>query len=206
MLPPVEPPVIETARTRLVPLDRAALTAMAGGRADDRFSWPPWWPDEPDRSHVERWLAQAMAGEPVPEGWGPRAILVDNGPGGDAGAIARLRMVGHVGFHRPPVEVAVALSDPTYRGEVVPATGGAVEIGYSVFGPERGQGYATEAAGALIAWAIAGGEVSTVLATVAVDNAASIAVLDRLGGFVEIGACTDDGGTRELVYRFDVES
>ena len=55
------------------------------------------------------------------------------------------QMIGHAGFHLPPEPLAVALDDPTFVGALEPASGGAVEMGYTVFPSSRGEGYATEA-------------------------------------------------------------
>ncbi len=112
-------------------------------------------------------------------------------------------MIGHAGFHRPPQPLAPALADPTYQGSAEPAANGVVEIGYTIFAGARGRGYATETVAALIDWAFATGTVSTVLAAVAADNAASLAVLDRVGRFARIGTCRDDDGNVEIVHRRD---
>ncbi len=77
-------------------------------------------------------------------------------------------VIGDAGFHGPPSEE------------------GAVEIGYSVAGPYRRRGYATEAARALSAWARRQEAVSAVLAGCDPDNEASIRTLRRLG-FRETG-------------------
>jgi RimJ/RimL family protein N-acetyltransferase len=45
--------------------------------------------------------------------------------------------------------------------------------------------------------------VAAVIACVRPDNSASLAVLDRLGGFEQIGACRD-GDDDELVFRLDL--
>jgi RimJ/RimL family protein N-acetyltransferase len=112
-------------------------------------------------------------------------------------------MVGHAGFHLPPRPLAAALSDPSFEGDAAPATGGVVEIGYTILPADRRRGYAVEAVGALVTWALEADDVSTVLASVATDNEASHAVLRRVGGFRPIGTCRDDDGTLEVVYRRD---
>lgn len=70
--------------------------------------------------------------------------------------------IGGVGFKGPPVN-------------------GAVEIGYGLFDPRRGNGYATEAAKAMIDWAFSQEGVYFVTAETEPDNAASQRVLQKLG-------------------------
>lgn len=74
--------------------------------------------------------------------------------------------VGGTGFHGPPEH-------------------GCVEIGYDVCASARGHGWATDAAQTLCQWALSQSEVTTVLATTTPDNAASQAVLKRVG-FVRV--------------------
>jgi RimJ/RimL family protein N-acetyltransferase len=90
-------------------------------------------------------------------------------------------MVGHCGFHGPPRVV------------------GRAEIGYTVFPAFRGQGLATEAAAALVAWAWERGE-RTVFAAVAPSNLESLAVVHKLG-FLQTGVQVDDVDGDELVFE-----
>jgi RimJ/RimL family protein N-acetyltransferase len=113
-------------------------------------------------------------------------------------------MVGHAGFHLPPRPLAVALDDPTFAGRREPDADGAVEIGYTIFPSGRGRGYATEAVTALVEWAASSSQVRAMLATVARGNEASVRVLERVGGFVEIGTCRNDAGEVEVVFRRDL--
>jgi RimJ/RimL family protein N-acetyltransferase len=46
--------------------------------------------------------------------------------------------------------------------------------------------------------------VRALLATVARGNEASFHVLERVGGFVEIGTCRSDAGEVEVVFRRDL--
>ena len=80
------------------------------------------------------------------------------------------QMVGHVGFHSAP--------GPAYLHDIAP---GGIEIGYSVFEPFRGCGYATAAAAALIQWARREHGVRDFVASIARDNAASKRVACKLG-------------------------
>jgi RimJ/RimL family protein N-acetyltransferase len=77
-------------------------------------------------------------------------------------------VVGDIGFLGPP------------DGD------GVVEVGYSVIPERRGLGYATEAATALVGWALAQPGVTAVLAHCDATNAASIRVLER-AGFGRVG-------------------
>jgi len=113
-------------------------------------------------------------------------------------------MIGHAGFHLPPRPLAVALGDPTFVGRREPDVDGAVEIGYTIFPSDRGRGYATEAVTALIEWAARTREVRVLLAAVVRGNDASVRVLARVGGFVEIGTCRNDAGVSEVVFRRDL--
>lgn len=72
-------------------------------------------------------------------------------------------VVGDLGFHGPPDEV------------------GTIEIGYAVVPSRRRRGYATEAAGALIAWVLSEPTVEAVVAGCKPDNVASIATLEGVG-------------------------
>jgi RimJ/RimL family protein N-acetyltransferase len=88
--------------------------------------------------------------------------------------------IGHCGFHGPP--------------EII----GRAEVGYSVFTQFRGQGYAKEAAGALVRWAFEQGE-REVYASVSPANAPSLAVVRSLG-FRQVGTQVDEVDGLELVF------
>ncbi len=72
-------------------------------------------------------------------------------------------LVGEAGFKGPP------------------DAGGGVEVGYGLVPAARGRGLATEAAGALVGWALGRPDVRRVLAECEPDNTASARVLARLG-------------------------
>jgi RimJ/RimL family protein N-acetyltransferase len=71
-------------------------------------------------------------------------------------------IVGNAGFHGPPQE-------------------GVVELGYGLAPEAWGRGLATEAARALVEWARADGRVERIVADVDASNAASQAVLAKVG-------------------------
>ena len=89
-------------------------------------------------------------------------------------------LAGHCGFHGPPDLI------------------GRSEIGYTVFAPFRGHGYAQEAARGLADWAFAR-QVDEVYASVRPDNAPSLGVLRALG-FLQVGEQDDEVDGRELVF------
>ena len=74
---------------------------------------------------------------------------------------------------------------------------GVVEIGYHVLAPYRRRGYATEAVGALLGWALQHEGVQGVVAETAEENVPSLALLARLG--FERAADPDSEGMLRLV-------
>jgi RimJ/RimL family protein N-acetyltransferase len=62
-----------------------------------------------------------------------------------------------------------------------PGNDGSVVLGYSVYPADEGRGYATEAAGALVRWALTQPGVKRVRATVPTWNLGSVAVARKLG-------------------------
>lgn len=72
-------------------------------------------------------------------------------------------VVGDIGFHGPPDDA------------------GTVEVGYSVVPSRRGRRYATEAAVALVDWALALPSVQAVVAGCDAGNVPSIRTLERAG-------------------------
>ncbi len=96
-------------------------------------------------------------------------------------------MVGHAGFHGPPGVNGLRKRE-------------AVELGYTVFPPFRGRGYATEAASALLAWARKEHGVSRFVASVAPGNDPPLAIVRKLG-FVQTGERWDDEDGVELVFE-----
>jgi RimJ/RimL family protein N-acetyltransferase len=92
-----------------------------------------------------------------------------------------------------------AVGDCAFKGP--PDAEGVVELAYGVDPEHRGRGYATEAAGALAAFAFASGRARLVRAHTKPDNGASARVLEKCG-FKRVGEVTepDDG----LVCRWEL--
>ncbi|MBB3918173.1 GNAT family N-acetyltransferase [Rhizobium fabae] len=75
----------------------------------------------------------------------------------------------------------------------------AKELGWFVYDGYEGRGYATEAASALRSWAFATLKLPSLVSYIAPDNAASIAVAERLGARLDPAAPRTD--PNDLVYR-----
>jgi RimJ/RimL family protein N-acetyltransferase len=73
----------------------------------------------------------------------------------------------------------IVIGDGGFKGP--PTAAGEVELGYALVAAYRGQGLATEAATALIAWAFGHPEVTAVLAETLASGRESMRVLAKLG-------------------------
>ena len=96
---------------------------------------------------------------------------------------ADAKVVGHITFH------------------AAPDAAGRAELGYTVYEPYRRQGYAREAAKALMAWGIARGARRFVL-SISPGNAPSLALADRMG-FTRTGSQVDEVDGEEWVFELE---
>jgi RimJ/RimL family protein N-acetyltransferase len=103
-------------------------------------------------------------------------------------------MVGHIGFHSPPC--------PEYLAKIAPD---AVELGYTVYPRYRRQGYATEAALALMHWAYARHNQRCFFLSISPQNLASMAMAQALG-FAACGSHIDDEDGLEIEYVRRIEA
>lgn len=133
----------------------------------------------PDFFLEEGWLwrlrLDQVRADPAAGPWIVRAVVVDH------------EVVGHAGFHGPPDEH------------------GTVEVGYTVVPELRGRGHASAALQALLVRAAADPDVRVVRASVAPDNAASLAVVRR-AGFRHVGEQEDEEDGLELVFEREVRA
>jgi [ribosomal protein S5]-alanine N-acetyltransferase len=176
--------VITSERLDLILLSPQAIDALLEGRRADAereldASIPENWPDEHDAGFL-RYRQRQLERMPQAEPWLVRAVIL-RGP-------ARV-MIGHAGFHGPP-------------GVNGKQDASAVELGYTIFEPHRGHGYATEAATALMDWAHEEQEIDRFIASVAPDNAPSLAIVKKLG-FVQTGEQWDEEDGLELVFELE---
>jgi ribosomal-protein-alanine N-acetyltransferase len=165
---------IRTERLDLVALAPQAIRALIAGSRDEaervlKLSLPAEFPNAGDLDGFLPIQLKRMEAEPNRREW--MARLMVSQPDG---------VVGHCGFHGPPDRI------------------GRAEIGYTVFSPFRGRGYASEAAQGLVDWAFDHGE-REVYATVSPGNAPSLAVVRRLG-FTQVGTQEDEVDGLELVF------
>ncbi|WP_039946239.1 GNAT family N-acetyltransferase [Streptomyces sp. NRRL S-118] len=112
---------------------------------------PHWAADFP--ADGDRVIAGFLAGHPAAPGAHGHRQIVERASG---------LVVGSIGLFWPP-------------------TDGVVEFGYGIVASRRGRGYATEAARAVVEFALSAPEVRAVCAGVELSNPASVRVLEKAG-------------------------
>jgi ribosomal-protein-alanine N-acetyltransferase len=152
------PGVIETPRLRLIALlpdELRALIARASGRASALLGAhiPYAFPSDQDARAGLSWHLQALSRDPAQVVWRLR-VAVERSQGA---------VLGSINLKGPP------------------DAHGDVEIGWGIEPLHRQQGYALEAAAAVLEWALRQRGVVTVSATISVDNTASQRLAARLG-------------------------
>jgi [ribosomal protein S5]-alanine N-acetyltransferase len=174
--------LVVSPRIELRLFDEALLRAFIERRFDEAArlldaELEPQWPDEHDAAFL-RMRLDDRSRDGDDGTWGVRAVVQQ---------LPSRRMIGHAGFHGPPGVNALGLA-------------GAVELGYTVFPGSRGMGYATEVAGSLMQWAHREHGIREFVASAAPSNAASLAVIRKLG-FVFVREAHDDVDGVEHVYH-----
>ena len=175
-------PPIRSTRLELVSMSPRFLEAALAGRADEAGrAIDAEVPVDAvsDEARFFRLRLEQMRKEPARRQWLRAIVRTD----------PERAMVGHTGFHGPPG--TNGRRDPE-----------ALEIGYTVFPSFRRQGYALEAAAALIDWAHAEHGIRKFLASVAPRNEPSLAIVRKLG-FVRTGQQWDAEDGLELVFELE---
>lgn len=174
---------IKSERLDLVPLSREFLEAtLAGDRARLQTLLGVEIPDAwPSRIGLVRMRLEDLRADPASAPWLLRALLLRS----------ERRMVGHVGFHGPPG-----------GAHLEPIAPGGAELGYTVFEPDRGRGYATEAAVALMDWALRAHGVTRFVLSISPGNVPSLRLARRLG-FARVGSHIDEEDGPEDVFTRD---
>jgi len=148
--------------------------------------------------------AQALIGLRVPAAWfGEKALMelrledLENDPAYQDWSLRAIglrstrEMVGYLGFHSRP--------NPAYLQLLV---ADAIELGYTVFPPYRGRGFATEAVIGLIGWAHRAANIGNFVVSISPDNQPSRAIAARLG-FRRIGEHIDEDDVVEEIFLLD---
>ena len=157
-------PELHTPRLDLVLMDAEEARALAGGVSENGHPWAAGYPLGSSLLRAELTLAAAAHNRPL--GRFGTYQLVRRADGS---------VIGDAGFMGPP--------DAT----------GAVSVGCAITEDARGQGYATEALMALLAWARGQTGLTCVLADTTRSNLASQRLLERVG----LRRVGEDG---ELIY------
>jgi ribosomal-protein-alanine N-acetyltransferase len=176
--------VIRSERLELILLSPQAIEALLEGRRADAereldAAIPERFPNDGEARFL-RFRQRQLERAPHAEPWLVRAVILRE---------PVRTMIGHAGFHGQP---GVNSTKDT----------AAVELGYTIFEPHRGRGYATEAATALMDWAREEKEIARFVASVAPDNAPSLAIVKKLG-FVQTGEQWDEEDGLELVFELE---
>jgi RimJ/RimL family protein N-acetyltransferase len=154
-------PPLRTPRLELVPLTINVVECVVRGEREEAerlvlARMPARWPN---RELVERAFPvslEAIREKPEARLWGDR-VMIAQGEDGER------RVIGSVVFHGAPGPDGVA------------------EIAYGVEEASQGQGYATEAVAASVAWALEHDEVAAVQATTFAWHRASLRVIAKVG-------------------------
>ena len=83
-----------------------------------------------------------------------------------------------------------SLDPHVYLIDRLPVRVSGVELGYTVFEPDRRRGYASEACRGMMDWAARNHGVTRFVVSIGLGNVASLAMAKRLG-FLRVGSCTD---------------
>ncbi len=177
---------IHTERLDLIPMTPEFLQASLDGAREAAekligLSVPDEWFEE---TGLMRIRLRELRATPELQPWLVRAI----------GLRSERRMVGHIGFHTAP--------GPAYLDALAP---GGIEYGYTVFEADRRQGYAREAASALMAWARATHAVSRFILSISPDNLPSLKLAQQFG-FVQIGRHIDEEDGPENIFELQLDA
>lgn len=170
------PVQLAAARLHLLPLTAEALDALIAGERERlealttaRFAEPLTAP--PLMEDALPFMRDRLRAAPEQLGWWPW-LYIDQ---------TSRQAVGSGGFSGPPTAE------------------GAVTLGYAVYPEFEGRGYATEAAAALCAWALAQPGVREVRATIPPDHEPSLRVAHKIG-MRQTGTATDPEAGEVLVF------
>jgi [ribosomal protein S5]-alanine N-acetyltransferase len=173
---------IQSTRLDMIPMTPEFMQAafdgdLATAEATIGLTIPTDWLEEPD-SWMRIRLEQLRA-DPGLQPWLLRAI----------GLRSERLMIGHIGFHTRP--------GADYLADLSP---GGVEFGYTIFTRFRRQGYAREAAQALMGWAAREQGVTRFVVSISPQNLPSLGLAQQLG-FQRIGSHIDEEDGPEDIFE-----
>ena len=168
----------------LIPMTPEFLEAVLADRRKEAerllgTELPPEFPSEGERRFLSMRLRQ-MHEDTRFQVWCPHAIVLDG------------QMIGDAGYHGPPGINAANERD-------------AVELGYKIFAPWRGRGYATDAARMLMDIAQERAGVRHFVLSVSPENEPSLAIVHKLG-FVRTGEKVDEEDGLEHVFQLRLDA
>ena len=178
------PGMISTPRLDLTPFTPDFLRASLDGDLEQatrllNASLPDPWP--PYRDTFQLRLEQ-LASDPALQPWLLRGMILRE----------TRELIGHIGFHTGP--------NPDYLQDMAP---GGIEFGYPVLEPFRRQGFAREAAEALMNWAHNQHGITRFVISIRPDNGPSLPLARRLG-FQRIGEHLDEVDGLEHIFRLEL--
>jgi RimJ/RimL family protein N-acetyltransferase len=152
-------PVLETARLRLIPVTLAIVEATLADDLD---------------------VVASLIGAKLPDPWPGRALIEQ----AFSASLTRIREAPHTRLWGD--RIAISKMQPArVVGSVIfhgrPDARGVVEVGYGIAREAQGEGYATEATGAQVEWALSDPHVREVRATTPPWHTASRRVLEKIG-------------------------
>lgn len=161
------------------PFLRASLERdIQSAEQELRLSLPSGWPGE--SADMLSLRLKQLEQEPALQQWLVRAMVLRG----------TAIMVGHIGFHTAP--------DADYLRSLCP---GGVEFGFTVFPSFQRQGYAREAALALMHWARQTHDVTRFVLSIRPDNIPSQRLAAQLG-FLRVGSHVDEiDGFEDVLER-----
>jgi ribosomal-protein-alanine N-acetyltransferase len=173
------------ARIDLVPFTAGFLRASLAGRLAEAeqllgASLPAKWPDYPP---VHRLRLSQLEADPTLLRWLMRGMVLRS----------ERRLIGHIGFHTAP--------GPDYLSALAP---GGVEFGFEVFAHWQRQGFATEAADALMQWARREHGITRFIVSISPANTPSLGLAAKFG-FRRIGSHLDEEDGPEDIFERMVE-
>lgn len=169
-------PALETTRLRLVPVTLDAIEAVLDhdkprAEAIVGAKFPEQWPNDDLVALGFPYSRQALRAAPDIRLWGDSLVLLKDEP----------RVVGSVVFHGHPSD-------------------GIAEVAYSIEESSRCRGFAAEAVGACVEWALGHPTIAAVQATTFPWHFASLGVIRRVG-MVQVGTRDHDSLGELLVFE-----